>query len=192
MWHQIIWMFLYEQINLIITTRNFCEKVIFTGFSTPPNFYKAIYFLRVFTNMRGKLLMESNMKLLCFLMMYSFCEQDIWQKLKKINQAKLNKTKNIWYLPLRRFWLLLPNIFSEETGMIDCVPPSCVTFLMFPNLNSFLYVLKTVFVIFPKMEHSSLKNKKFLEVTFRAQKIKAPILKKLHIFRRNETFEHQA
>ena len=76
--------------------------------------------------------------------------------------------------------------------MIDCVPPSCVTFLMFPNLNSFLNVLKTVFVIFPKMEHSSLKNKKFLEVTFRAQKIKAPILKKLHIFRRNETFEHQA
>ena len=185
-------MFLYEQINLIITTRNFCEKVIFTGFSTPRNFYKAIYFLRVFTNMRGKLLMESNMKLLCFLMMHSFCEQDIWQKLKKKNQAKLNKTKNIWYLPLHRFWLLLPNIFSEETGMIDRVPPSCVIFLMFPNLNSFLYVLRKVFVIFPKMEHSSLKNKKFLEVTFRAQKIKAPILKKLHIFRRNETFEHQA
>ena len=84
-------MFLYEQINFIITTRNFCEKVIFTGFLTPPNFYKAIYFLRVFTKMMGKLLMESNMKLLCFLMMHSFCEQDIWQKLNKKKSSKIKQ-----------------------------------------------------------------------------------------------------
>ena len=44
--------------------------------------------------MRSKLLMESNMKLLCFLMMHSFCEQDIWQKLNKKKSSKIKQDQN--------------------------------------------------------------------------------------------------
>ena len=124
-------MFLYEQINLIITTRNFCEKVIFTGFSTPPNFYKAIYFLRVFTNMRGKLLMESNMKLLCFLMMHSFCEQDIWQKLKK-KSSKIKQDKKHLISPFAQILTAIAKYFFRR----DRDDRPCLTQLCdFPNVS---------------------------------------------------------
>ena len=53
----------------------------------------------------------------------------------------------------------------------------------------FYYLLifsKKVFLIFPEMELSSRKNKKFQEGIFRSGKIKEPPLKKLLIFRETE------
>ena len=59
--------------------------------------------------------------------------------------------------------------------------PALKTFLIFSQKKrfsytlenrTFLYFLKKIFLIFPEMELSSLKNKKFQEVTFRIQKVK--------------------
>ena len=54
--------------------------------------------------------------------------------------------------------------------------------------GTFLYFLKNVSLIFPEMEFSSLKNKKFEEGTSELEKIKKPTLKKILIFREMELF----
>ena len=68
-------------------------------------------------------------------------------------------------MPVKIFYIFSKNNFSYILGN-----------------GTFLYFVKEVFLIFPEVELSSLKNKKFQERTSELEKIKTLTFKKLLIF----------
>ena len=63
--------------------------------------------------------------------------QNIWNKVNKL--SKLNKARELWYLLLHTFWLLLPqfNFLEETLGTRPNLHPDLWFFQRFPNFWSF-------------------------------------------------------